>query len=53
MFVGNLGAVAAGAPLAWVVTQTSWRGVFVALAALSASRTEADAQRRRPQLWLR
>jgi len=36
MFVGNLGAVAAGAPLAWVVTQTSWRGVFVALAALSA-----------------
>jgi predicted MFS family arabinose efflux permease len=36
MFVGNLGAVVAGAPLAWVVTQTSWRGVFVALAALSA-----------------
>jgi len=36
MFVGNLGAVVAGAPLAWLVTQTSWRGVFVALAALSA-----------------
>ncbi len=37
MFAGNLGAVAAGAPLAWVVTQTSWRAVFVALAALSAT----------------
>ncbi|MCU0952910.1 MAG: MFS transporter [Burkholderiaceae bacterium] len=36
MFVGNLGAVAAGAPLAWVVTWTSWRSVFVALALLSA-----------------
>jgi len=36
MFAGNLGAVAAGAPLAWAVTLTSWRVVFVALAALSA-----------------
>jgi predicted MFS family arabinose efflux permease len=36
MFVGNLGAVAAGSPLAWVVTWTSWRSVFVALAVLSA-----------------
>ncbi len=36
MFVGNLGAVIAGAPLAWAVTQTSWRSVFLALAALSA-----------------
>ena len=36
MFAGNLGAVIAGAPLAWVVTQTSWRIVFVALAMLSA-----------------
>lgn len=36
MFVGNLGAVAAGAPLAWMVTWTSWRSVFVALALLSA-----------------
>jgi predicted MFS family arabinose efflux permease len=36
MFVGNLGAVVAGGPLAWLVTQTSWRTVFVALAALSA-----------------
>ena len=35
MFAGNLGAVIAGAPLAWVVAQTSWRGVFVGLAALS------------------
>ncbi|MCK7495387.1 MAG: hypothetical protein MZW92_33145 [Comamonadaceae bacterium] len=25
MFAGNLGAVVAGAPLAWVVTQASWR----------------------------
>ncbi|MEP6679245.1 MAG: MFS transporter, partial [Betaproteobacteria bacterium] len=37
MFAGNLGAVLAGAPLAWVVTQTSWRVVFVALAAVSAA----------------
>ena len=36
MFAGNLGAVIAGAPLAWLVTQTSWRSVFVGLAALSA-----------------
>jgi sugar phosphate permease len=35
MFAGNMGAVLAGAPLAWAVTQASWRGVFVALAALS------------------
>ena len=36
MLAGNLGAVIAGAPLAWIVTQTSWRSVFVALAVLSA-----------------
>lgn len=36
MFVGNLGAVAAGAPLAWIVTYTSWRNVFLALGLLSA-----------------
>jgi len=36
LFAGNLGAVAAGAPLAWAVTLTSWRVVFVLLAALSA-----------------
>jgi predicted MFS family arabinose efflux permease len=35
MFAGNLGAVVAGAPLAWIVTLTSWRTVFVALAVLS------------------
>jgi len=35
MFAGNAGAVIAGAPLAWVVTQTSWRGVFIGLALLS------------------
>ncbi len=37
MFAGNLGAVVAGAPLAWAVTLTSWRVVFVALAVLSAA----------------
>lgn len=37
MFAGNLGAVAAGAPLAWLVTVTSWRVVFLALAAASAA----------------
>jgi sugar phosphate permease len=37
MFAGNLGAVVAGAPLAWLVTQTSWRSVFVGLAVLSAA----------------
>jgi sugar phosphate permease len=36
MFAGNLGAVAAGAPLAWMVTWTSWRSAFVGLAVLSA-----------------
>lgn len=35
MLAGNLGAVIAGAPLAWIVTHTSWRTVFVALAVLS------------------
>lgn len=35
MLVGNLGAVVAGAPLAWIVTQASWRSAFIALAALS------------------
>jgi sugar phosphate permease len=37
MFAGNLGAVIAGAPLAWIVTQTSWRAVFLGLAALSVA----------------
>ena len=35
MFAGNLGAVVAGAPLAWVVAQASWRSVFAGLAVLS------------------
>jgi sugar phosphate permease len=35
MFAGNLGAVVAGAPLAWIVTWASWRTVFVGLAVLS------------------
>jgi len=35
MLAGNLGAVIAGAPLAFLVTQASWRGVFVGLAGLS------------------
>ena len=37
LFAGNLGAVIAGAPLAWVVTQMSWRAVFGGLALLSAA----------------
>ena len=37
MFAGNAGAVIAGAPLAWVVAQTSWRGVFIGLAVLSVA----------------
>ncbi len=35
LFAGNLGAVIAGAPLAWAVTWTTWRAVFAGLAALS------------------
>jgi sugar phosphate permease len=35
MFAGNMGAVIAGAPLAWIITFASWRTVFVGLAALS------------------
>jgi sugar phosphate permease len=31
MLMGNVGAVLSAAPLAWVVTVTSWRNVFVAL----------------------
>ena len=45
LFAGNLGAVVAGAPLAWLVTQTSWRAIFVALAMLSAALSVAT--------WLR
>lgn len=35
MFIGNLGAASAALPLAWVVTQLSWRTVFVALGLMS------------------
>jgi sugar phosphate permease len=35
MFAGNMGAVIAGAPLAWTITFASWRTVFVGLAVLS------------------
>lgn len=45
MFAGNLGAVVAGAPLAWLVTHTSWRTVFVGLAVLSALLAVASAWR--------
>jgi sugar phosphate permease len=34
-FAGNLGAVVAGAPLAWIVTVASWRTVFIGLGLLS------------------
>jgi len=37
LFAGNLGAVLAGAPLAWIVTLASWRVVFAALALLSVT----------------
>ena len=36
LFAGNLGAVLAGAPLAWLVEHVSWRSVFGGLAVLSA-----------------
>jgi sugar phosphate permease len=35
LFAGNLGAVSAGAPLAWLVTVSSWRSVFAILGLLS------------------
>ncbi len=31
MFMGNVGAVLSAAPLAWAVTLTSWRNVFLAI----------------------
>jgi sugar phosphate permease len=36
MLIGNLGAVVAGAPLAWLVAHTSWRAAFVGLGIVSA-----------------
>ncbi len=35
MLIGNLGSVLAGAPLSWLAQVISWRGIFVALAAVS------------------
>lgn len=35
MFIGNLGSVSAGAPLAWAAQAAGWRTVFVAVGALS------------------
>lgn len=35
LMAGNLGAVAAGAPLAWMVKAASWRAVFVGLGVAS------------------
>lgn len=35
VFMGNIGAVFSAAPLAWVVTVTSWRNVFVAVGLFS------------------
>lgn len=35
MFMGNLGAVLSAGPLAWAVTLTSWRNVFLAVGLLS------------------
>jgi MFS family permease len=37
MLAGNLGAVVAGAPLAWLITVVSWRSVFVGLGLLVRS----------------
>lgn len=51
MFAGNAGAVVAGAPLAWLVGETSWRNVFLGLAALSLALAAATwwRVRDRPQ----
>jgi sugar phosphate permease len=35
MFLGNVGSVLSAGPLAWVVTRTSWRNVFVAVGLFS------------------
>ena len=35
MFIGNLGSVSAGAPLAWAAQATGWRTVFVVVGVLS------------------
>jgi MFS family permease len=40
--LGNLGAVASAAPLAWAVTLTSWRNVFVAIGLASLAGAAAS-----------
>ena len=35
VFLGNMGAILSAAPLAWLVTVVSWRGVFVAAGLVS------------------
>lgn len=52
MLAGNLGAVIAGAPLAWAVGHASWRSVFVVLGLLSLALSLASwlVVRDRPQL---
>lgn len=35
VLLGNVGSVLAAAPLAWLVTQTSWRNVFIAIGGFS------------------
>ncbi|MCX7170470.1 MAG: MFS transporter [Proteobacteria bacterium] len=35
MMIGNLGSIAAGAPLAWLTQITSWREIFVAIGVMS------------------
>ncbi len=51
MFAGNLGAVVAGAPLAWIVTVASWRTVFEGLGIVSLALAVASwiVIRDRPQ----
>lgn len=51
LFAGNVGAVVAGAPLAWLVAVTSWRNVFVGLGVVSLALAAATwwRVRDRPQ----
>jgi len=35
IFLGNIGAVLSGAPLAWAVTVVSWRSIFISVGLLS------------------
>ena len=47
--IGIIGAFAATAPLAWLITQVSWRSVFVAIGALSLVLAAAIAWRVRDE----